>query len=138
MAALAAGADGVHIEITRICQKGLSRRSRKSSCCLISIEALLRDLKRLAEAMSQNHRVDEPKRCGKKYVAGNWKMFTTAAAARSLARSVAEGAAALSQVKLGLFPPFPYLNTVVQAVAGSAIVVGAQDVYPEKERRVYR
>ena len=68
-----------------------------------------------------------------KYVAGNWKMFTTAAAARSLARSVAEGAAALSQVKLGLFPPFPYLSAVVQAVAGSALVVGAQDVYPEKE-----
>jgi triosephosphate isomerase (TIM) len=68
-----------------------------------------------------------------KYVAGNWKMFTTAAAAQSLARAVAEGAASLSQVKLGLFPPFPYLTAVVQTVAGSPVVVGAQNVYPEKE-----
>ncbi len=68
-----------------------------------------------------------------KYVAGNWKMFTTTAAAQGLAREVAQGAAGSSKVKLGLFPPFPYLSVVVQAVSGSAIVVGAQDVYPEKE-----
>ena len=68
-----------------------------------------------------------------KYVAGNWKMFTTAATAQALARGVAEGAAGLTKVKLGLFPPFPYLSLVVQAVTGSPIVVGAQDVYPEKE-----
>lgn len=68
-----------------------------------------------------------------KYVAGNWKMFTTAASAVALAREVAQGAAGLSKVKLGLFPPFPYLSAVVQAVSGSSIVVGAQDVYPEKE-----
>lgn len=68
-----------------------------------------------------------------KYVAGNWKMFTTAATATALARSVAEGAAGLASVKLGLFPPFPYLGLVVQAVSGTSIVVGAQDMYPEKE-----
>src|SRR4051794_25844471 len=68
-----------------------------------------------------------------KYVAGNWKMFTTAATATALARGVADGAAALAKVKMGLFPPFPYLGLVVQAVSGSPVVVGAQDVYPEKE-----
>jgi triosephosphate isomerase (TIM) len=68
-----------------------------------------------------------------KYVAGNWKMFTTAATAQALARAVMEGSAGLSKIKLGLFPPFPYLGLVAQTVAGSAIVVGAQDVYPEKE-----
>ena len=68
-----------------------------------------------------------------KYVAGNWKMFTTTAEAKSLARSVVDGAVNLSQVKIGLFPPFPYLSAVVQAVAGSPLVVGAQDVYPETE-----
>jgi triosephosphate isomerase (TIM) len=68
-----------------------------------------------------------------KYVAGNWKMFTTAATAQALARGVAEGAAGLTKIKLGLFPPFPYLSLVCQTVSGSAIVVGAQDVYPEKE-----
>lgn len=68
-----------------------------------------------------------------KYVAGNWKMFTTAATATALARGVVEGASSLAKVKLGLFPPFPYLGLVVQAVAGSSIAVGAQDMYPEKE-----
>src|SRR5437764_14644347 len=68
-----------------------------------------------------------------KNVAGNWKMFTTAATATALARDVAHGAAGLAKIKLGLFPPFPYLGLVVQAVAGSSIVVGAQDMYPEKE-----
>jgi triosephosphate isomerase len=68
-----------------------------------------------------------------KYIAGNWKMFTTSATAVALARDVALGAAGLGNIKLGLFPPFPYLSQVVQAVAGSTIVVGAQDLYPEKE-----
>ncbi|CAN5169739.1 triose-phosphate isomerase [soil metagenome] len=68
-----------------------------------------------------------------KYVAGNWKMFTTATSAESLAREVAQGSSKQSNVKIGLFPPFPYLGLVVQTVKDSAIVVGAQDVYPEKE-----
>jgi len=68
-----------------------------------------------------------------KYVAGNWKMYTTAATAVALARAVVEGTAGLSKVKVGLFPPFPYLAQVAQAVAGSSVVLGAQDLYPEKE-----
>lgn len=68
-----------------------------------------------------------------KYIAGNWKMFTTSATAVALARDVAQGAAAITNVKMGLFPPFPYLAQVVQAVSGLSIVVGAQDLYPEKE-----
>jgi triosephosphate isomerase len=68
-----------------------------------------------------------------KYVAGNWKMFTTAASAESLARAVAQGTSNYRNVKVGLFPPFPYLGLVVQAVKDSSLVIGAQDVYPEKE-----
>jgi triosephosphate isomerase (TIM) len=68
-----------------------------------------------------------------KYVAGNWKMFTTAATAQALAKAVAQGIAGLDGVKVGLFPPFPYLGLVAESVKNSPIVVGAQDVYPEKE-----
>jgi triosephosphate isomerase len=68
-----------------------------------------------------------------KYVAGNWKMYTTAATAVALARDVAQGSTGLTKIKLGLFPPFPYLSEVAQAVSGSTILVGAQDLYPEKE-----
>jgi triosephosphate isomerase len=68
-----------------------------------------------------------------KYVAGNWKMFTTAATAQALARGVAAGIVGLDGVKIGLFPPFPYLGLVAESVKNSPIVVGAQDVYPEKE-----
>src|SRR5262245_26161745 len=69
----------------------------------------------------------------KKLVAGNWKMYTTAASARTLAASVHQGLGAEDRVHVGLFPPFPYLSQVAEAVRGSSIVVGAQNVYPEKE-----
>jgi triosephosphate isomerase (TIM) len=68
-----------------------------------------------------------------KYLAGNWKMFTTAASAQALARAVVEGVAGLNNVTIGLFPPFPYLGAVAAAVRGSAIIVGGQNLYPEKE-----
>ena len=68
-----------------------------------------------------------------KYVAGNWKMFTSAATAQALALDVARRAQSLSSIKIGLFPPFPYLKLVAEAVRGTAIVVGGQNLYPEKE-----
>lgn len=66
----------------------------------------------------------------KTFVAGNWKMNLNAAGARALASGLAE--------KLGkgdgcvaVCPPFVYLPIVVEAVAGSCVAVGAQDVYFE-------
>src|SRR5581483_8224166 len=44
-----------------------------------------------------------------------------------------DGLAGAAKTRIGLFPPFPYLSVVAQAVSGSTIVVGGQDVYPEKE-----
>lgn len=64
------------------------------------------------------------------FVAGNWKMNTTKAAAVELARAVANGAPK-SGVQVGVAPPFIYLDAVAQAV-GSNILVGAQDLYFEK------
>src|ERR1044072_6566260 len=65
------------------------------------------------------------------FVAGNWKMNLTKASAVELARAVAGGAPA-SGVQIGVAPPFVYLDAVGQALAGSDVMLGAQDCYCEK------
>jgi triosephosphate isomerase (TIM) len=64
------------------------------------------------------------------FVAGNWKMNTTRASAIELARGVAKSAQ--SGVDVGVAPPFVYLDVVREALAGSKVLLGAQDVYFEK------
>jgi len=67
-------------------------------------------------------------------VAGNWKMHGVRAEARDLASRVARGVTAhLGTADVALFPPFPALADVVQAVAGTDVTVGAQNLYPEEE-----
>jgi triosephosphate isomerase (TIM) len=63
------------------------------------------------------------------FVAGNWKMNTSKAAAVELAKGVAKGA--VTGVDIGVAPPFVYLDAVAQAIAGSSILLGAQDCYCE-------
>src|ERR1700760_4449757 len=65
-----------------------------------------------------------------KFVAGNWKMNTTKASAIELAKGVAKGAT--SGVQVGVAPPFVYLDAVAGAIAGSSVLLGAQDAYFEK------
>src|SRR6188474_147199 len=65
------------------------------------------------------------------FVAGNWKMNLTKASAVELAKAVAAGAP-LSGVQVGVAPPFVYLDAVGQALAGSTVRLGAQDVCAEK------
>jgi triosephosphate isomerase len=70
----------------------------------------------------------------KKFIAGNWKMCTTAAAtARELAAAVARGVGADTRVTVAVCPPFPYLLPVAEALRGSSVALGAQDAYTEKE-----
>jgi len=64
------------------------------------------------------------------FVAGNWKMNTNKAQAVELARAVARGN--VVGVQVGVAPPFVYLDAVGQALAGSSVLLGAQDVYFEK------
>ncbi len=64
-----------------------------------------------------------------KFVAGNWKMNTTKAQAVDLAKVIASGVP--DGVDVGIAPPFVYLDAVAQAVAGSSVLVGAQDAYFE-------
>lgn len=65
-------------------------------------------------------------------VAGNWKMNTTISEAATLAAGVRDGAAAVPGVELVLCPPFVSLAAVKDAVAGSAVQVGAQNMYFEE------
>jgi triosephosphate isomerase len=69
----------------------------------------------------------------KPFVAGNWKMFTTAATAQQLAAAVVRGLGAEQRVQVAVCPPFPYLSRIAEALRGSAVALGAQNLYPEKE-----
>jgi triosephosphate isomerase len=64
-----------------------------------------------------------------KFVAGNWKMNTNKASAVALAKAVADQAASVSGIEIGVAPPFPYLDAIGQALAGSKVRLGAQDAY---------
>lgn len=62
------------------------------------------------------------------YVGGNWKMNTDLASAAALAREVAASLAGVDGVDVAVFPPFPYLTTVGEALKGSSVMLGAQDL----------
>lgn len=67
----------------------------------------------------------------KPVIAGNWKMNTTPAEGLALAQAVAEGCKEHSGVDVIICPPFTGLSDVSQAVAGTAVKVGAQNVSAE-------
>jgi triosephosphate isomerase len=68
-----------------------------------------------------------------KLIVGNWKMFTTAATASQLAADVVRGLGSETCARFALCPPAPYLGLVGEEVCGTAVSLGAQNVYPEKE-----
>lgn len=70
---------------------------------------------------------------GQKFIAGNWKMHTTEAKARLLAELVVDEMSMEQYVRVALFPPFPYLATVGEILAGSKVTLGAQNLYPATE-----
>ncbi len=65
-------------------------------------------------------------------IAGNWKMNTTLASAVELAAGVMDGAASLSGVELVLCPPFVSLAAVGDALRGTPVKVGAQNMHFEE------
>jgi triosephosphate isomerase len=69
----------------------------------------------------------------KKFVAGNWKMFTNNATARQLAAGVVRGLSGEQRVAVAVCPPFPYLSAVAEVIKGSGVALGAQNCYHEKE-----
>ena len=64
-------------------------------------------------------------------VAGNWKMNLDIAGGVALASAVAAGAAAVAGVRIVVCPPFVSLPAVRDAVAGSAVAVGAQNMHAD-------
>lgn len=68
-----------------------------------------------------------------KFVVGNWKMHTTAAVAARLANAIAAGVGNEQGVRVVVCPPFPYLALVGEALKGSRVALGAQNLYPEAE-----
>ncbi len=69
----------------------------------------------------------------KKFIAGNWKMFTTAISGELLANAVVQGVGSETRVTVAVCPPFPYLSRIGAALQGSVVGLGAQNLYPEKE-----
>lgn len=69
----------------------------------------------------------------KKFIAGNWKMFTTGASGEQLAAAVVQGLGNESRVAVALCPPFPYLARVGAILKSTLIALGAQNLYPEKD-----
>jgi triosephosphate isomerase len=67
----------------------------------------------------------------KAFVAGNWKMNTTAASAESLAEALVHKIGQQDQVEVAVCPPFPYLSRVAARLAGSKIALGAQNCHPD-------
>ena len=64
-------------------------------------------------------------------VAGNWKMNKTAAEGRALVEALKNGIAGLENAEIVVCPPFTTIGSVVEAAAGSAIGVGAQNIHWE-------
>jgi triosephosphate isomerase len=69
----------------------------------------------------------------KKFIAGNWKMFTTAITGELLANAIVKGVGNDTRVTVAVCPPFPYLTRIGEALKGSVVALGAQNMYPEKE-----
>lgn len=64
-------------------------------------------------------------------VGGNWKMHTTRAEARALLTGLRAGLDGLTGVQVVICPPAPWLSDAADALAGSTLEVGAQDVHWE-------
>lgn len=61
-------------------------------------------------------------------IAGNWKMNTTTASAAALAAALRQGAASCDML---VCPPATQLGAVAALLAGSAVMVGAQDCHAD-------
>jgi triosephosphate isomerase len=69
----------------------------------------------------------------KKIIAGNWKMNKLVRDAAELASAIKLGCGTQTDVEVVLCPTFTALKTVADAIAGSAIRLGAQNMHWEKD-----
>ncbi len=66
-------------------------------------------------------------------IAGNWKMNKNAVEAVELVRALRESTAGVEKVEVVVCPPFVALTVVKEALTGSKIGLGAQNVYWEEK-----
>jgi triosephosphate isomerase len=66
-------------------------------------------------------------------IAGNWKMFLDIPGAGKLAEELVAGTKDVKDRDILVCPSFPLLSRVAQAVEGSAVQLGAQNLYYEEE-----
>lgn len=66
-------------------------------------------------------------------IAGNWKMYKTPQEAVDFVHAIKDGLAPLTAAERVVCPPYVALPGVKAAVAGTGILVGAQDVHWEDE-----
>jgi triosephosphate isomerase len=69
----------------------------------------------------------------KPLIAGNWKMNLKLTEASELARRVVEVCGSNDDAEVALIPPFTALATVANAIAGTHIRLGAQDLFWEEK-----
>lgn len=65
-------------------------------------------------------------------IAGNWKMHTNLAEARVLIEGIIARSGAVQGVEQVVCPPFVYLMLAAELTKGSAVKVGAQDMFWER------
>src|SRR5215207_2710427 len=68
----------------------------------------------------------------KKLIAGNWKMNTNAESARALAQAISDASPGYGAADLLVCPPYCYLETVGAVLEGGTVLMGAQNMYHEK------
>jgi triosephosphate isomerase len=69
----------------------------------------------------------------KPIIAGNWKMYKTAAEALALVKALQQEVAHVTNVEIVVCPPFTALYAVSTILQGSNVKLGAQNVHWEKE-----
>jgi triosephosphate isomerase len=67
------------------------------------------------------------------FVAGNWKMFTTAQEAVELCRAMRGRVDAIDGIDVAVCPPFVHLERAKAALGGSRFALGAQNAHWEKQ-----
>ena len=69
----------------------------------------------------------------RKLIAANWKMYKTPDEARAFVREFAPMVADHTRDDIALFPPFISIPATIEAVKGTRIAVGAQNMHWEKQ-----
>ncbi len=66
-------------------------------------------------------------------ISGNWKMNLDRTGILNLCGAIKETVSSVTDVEVGVFPPFPYLSLVKETLENSGVFIGGQDLYFETQ-----